>query len=218
MTSGPVDGGSGLDRDLEQAIASMLGSEHALRDAVRERVDVDATSASRLPDWSIGHVMTHIARNADSMVSMLDGAPQYPHGREGRNADIEAGATRSWSELVDDVVATSEALELRISRHPDWSGTVQTIGGERPAAMVPIMRQREVEVHRVDLGFGHEFADMPGDYVRRDLRLMEMLWKARAPMGMTPLPEAALEVAPAERLSWMMGRREIDGLDPAGLF
>ncbi len=92
------------------------------------------------------------------------------------------------------------------------------MGGERPTTLLPLLRQREVEVHRVDLGLGHEFGDMPADYVRRDLRLMEMLWTARKPMGMTALPDAALAADPATRLAWMMGRIDLPGLEPAGLF
>jgi maleylpyruvate isomerase len=37
-------------------------------------------------------------------------------------------------------------------------------------------------------------------------------------MGMTPLPAAALALPPTTRLAWMMGRVEVDGLEPAGLF
>ncbi|NNE13057.1 MAG: maleylpyruvate isomerase family mycothiol-dependent enzyme [Ilumatobacter sp.] len=218
MTDEATDGSDGATVEIGSEIASLAGSERALRIALLEHEPVDPTDPSRLPDWTVGHVLTHLARNADSMRSMLDRAPQYPHGRDGRNADIEAGADRSWDELVDDVVATSELLEQRMAQHDDWSGTVQTITADRPTTMVPIMRQREVEVHRVDLGLGYEFADMPAEYVRRDLRMLEMLWKARAPMGMTPLPTAVLAVPPAERLSWMMGRSDIDGVAPAGLF
>ena len=71
---------------------------------------------------------------------------------------------------------------------------------------------------KVDLDLGYGFTDMPGDYVRRDLRLMGMFWTARQPMGMTALPEAALALAPAIRLAWLMGRVEIDGLAPANVF
>lgn len=163
-------------------------------------------------------MLTHIARNADGHVCMLDGLPQYPHGVAGRNADIDAGATRSWLELVDDVAHTNQHLDERFSAHTDWTGTSEMLSGVRPTALLPLLRQREVEVHRADLGLGYEFADMPAEYVRQDLRLMEMLWKARQPMGMTPLPPAALVAAPPTRLAWMMGRADIDGLEPANLF
>lgn len=217
MTSDDID--DDIDpAEIERDVASCVASQQALVDRLGAEVGVDPSSPSLLPDWSIGYVLTHIARNADSVISMLDGNDQYPHGREGRNADIEAGAGRAWQQLVDDVAATAAEVETRLFGVDDWSGTVSMITGERPKAMVPLLRQREVEVHRVDLGLGHEFSEMPADYVRRDLRLMEMLWKARKPMGMTPIPDAALAVPPALRLSWMMGRSDIDGVASADLF
>jgi maleylpyruvate isomerase len=204
-------------RTLDAEIASGVASEQALVRWLAELDPVDPTSDSRLPDWTIGHVMTHIARNADSVLSMFAGHPQYPHGREGRNADIEAGSVRSWSELVADVSSTSAAVVDAVQACEDWTGTVRMITGERQKTQIPLLRQREVEIHRTDLGLGYDIGDLPGDYVRRDLRLMEMLWNARQPMGM-PLPDPVLAVDPAARLGWMMGRIELDGVDPAGLF
>lgn len=196
-----------------------MASHTSLTTFLRSLDSVEPTRPTVLPDWTVGHVLTHIARNADSIVSMLDGAVQYPHGVEGRNADIEAGSVRSWSGLIDDVTTSAAALDTRLSDpEVDWSGSATTVGGERPKALLPLLRQREVEVHRTDLGLGYGFTDMPNDYVRKDLRLMGMLWKARKPMGLTPLPEAALALDPATRLGWMMGRIEIDGLPPANLF
>lgn len=204
--------------EIERDAASCVASQQALIDRLEALTGVDPAAPSLLPDWSIGHVLTHIARNADSIISMLDGNDQYPRGREGRNADIEAGAGRTWQKLVDDVSSTAGEVEARLLAVDDWSGTVAMINGGRPKVQVPLLRQREVEVHRVDLGLGDEFSGMPADYVRRDLRLMDMLWRARKPMGMTPLPDAALAVEPPTRLAWMMGRTDIDGLAPADLF
>jgi len=204
-----------MRRDIESCVAS-----HAsLTDSLQHLDPVDPTRPSALPEWTVGHVLTHIARNADGIISMLDGFVQYPHGVEGRNGDIETGSQRSWAELVDDVVSTSAALDVRLSEEGvDWSGTVTMLPGVRPKPLVPLMRQREVEVHRADLLVGYGFADMPSDYVRRDLRIMGMFWTARQPMGMTKLPDLALGLDPATRLAWMMGRIEIDGLEPANLF
>ena len=58
----------------------------------------DPALPSLLPEWTRGHVLTHIARNADSFVRVLEAArrgevvTQYEGGVAGRNADIEAGA------------------------------------------------------------------------------------------------------------------------------
>lgn len=218
LRSSDVTDDATVPTDIEREVASCVASQGSLVRWLQEIDDVDPTAPSLLPDWTIGHVLTHIARNADGVLSMLDGHAQYPLGREGRNADIEAGSTRGWTELVDDVGATAARVEAGLAARTDWSGTVAMITGERPSALVPVLRQREVEVHRYDLGLGYELSDMPADYVRRDLRLMEMLWRARKPMGLTPLPDAARELDPATRLGWMMGRADIDGLDPADLF
>jgi len=45
-----------------------------------------------------------------------------------------------------------------------------------------------------------------------------MLWAARQPMGMTPLPDRALAAPPPQRLAWLMGRAAIDGLAPAAIY
>jgi len=207
-----------IDRaELEQEVASCVASHAALVAELRSLTDVDPLRRSALPGWSIGHVLTHIARNADSHLDLLAGRPRYPSAVS-RNHDIDAGAARTWTQLVDDVESTAAAADAAYETHVDWTGVASTMAGDRPVTMLPLLRQREVEVHRTDLGFGHGFDDMPHDYVRRDLRLMEMLWRARKPMGLTALPVEALAVDPPTRLAWLMGRTAVDGLDPAGLF
>jgi hypothetical protein len=44
-----------------------------------------------------------------------------------------------------------------------------------------------------------------------------MLWASRKPMGMTDLPPRALSVPPHQRVAWLLGRAEIEGLAPAGI-
>lgn len=216
-TVATVDSDNFDSRQLAAEIASCVSSHARLAEFLRALDPVDPAMPSLLPDWTVGHVLTHIARNADGHLDMLAGRPQYPSVAS-RNADIEAGSTRSWSEIVVDVERTSAAVDDAYATRTDWSGTATMVAGERPLALLPLLRQREVEVHWADLGLGYGFDDMPADYLRKDLRLMEMMWRARRPMGMTPLPDAALALAPATRLAWMMGRAEVEGLEPAGLF
>lgn len=203
-------------REVDAVLESCARSHESLVTWLRALDPVDPARPSLLPSWTVGHVLTHVARNADSHVDLLDGRPQYP-SVESRHADIEAGATRSWDELVDDVETSARALDERWAATTDWSGSATLLSGTRPRHLLPLLRQREVEVHRADLGLGYRFDDLPGEYVRRDLRLMEMLWRARKPMGLTPLPDEALRLPPAVRLAWMMGRVDVDGLGPAGL-
>jgi maleylpyruvate isomerase len=181
---------------------------------------------SLLPGWTRGHVLTHVARNADSFVRVLEAArrgesvAQYAGGIDGRNADIEAGAPRGWDELVADVRTSAARLDEVFAGQPRWDlSSTSTSGDPVPHTEIPFRRLREVVVHHADLGDdGYTAADWPPDYVRQDLRRMEMLYNARTPMGVTGLPDAAQRAEPLQRLQWLLGRAEIDGLGPADIF
>jgi maleylpyruvate isomerase len=206
-------------RQLDRDITGAADAHQRLLARLDAAGDFDPRQPSLLPDWTIGHVLTHLARNADSGIRMLDGLQQYEGGVAGRRDDIEAGAGRPCTELVADVRSSIWRLEQRWAQEPAWDGPpAQATVGEVPRHVLPSRRWRETEVHHADLGFGYTFADMPNDFVRPELRRMEMLWQARQPMGLTSLPEAARHRPPHERLAWLMGRMVIDGLDPAGVF
>jgi maleylpyruvate isomerase len=184
----------------------------------------DPSAPSRLPDWTAGHVLSHIARNADSFTGVLEALSsgeetprQYP-SIEARNADIESGAGRAATALVADVRSSIWRLEAAWSGFDRWTGSYSGARkGSIPVADLPWRRWREVEVHHADLGLGYGFADWPADFVRLELNRLEMQWSSRRPMGQTTLPEAVLRTPANERLAWMFGRRDIDGVEPAGL-
>lgn len=187
---------------------------------------VDAATPSVLPGWTQGHVLTHIARNADSFIGMLTAAErgeslaQYPGGWEQRNGDIEAGAARPWGELVEDVRSSAATLEAAFADHTRWDvAGVALNGGRFPVEEIPFRRWREVLIHHTDLGDpGFASQDWPVDYVREELGRQTMAWNARQPMGATGLPAAALGAPELARLLWLLGRTELDGLGPAGVF
>ncbi len=185
---------------------------------------LDVTAPSLLPTWSKGHVVTHLTNNADGIVRMFDGAADgridamYPGGPEGRNADIDAGSTRPARAQVDALRQSIWQLEGRwANSHWDGRGLMGN-GTEVPISDLPSLRLREVAIHHIDLDIGATFDDLPDDYLRFELRRMEMLWAARQPMGMTPLPPEALAAPPPERLAWLLGRTTIDGLPAADVF
>ncbi len=204
--------------EIDRDVAGAADAHQRLLAHLDAAPDTDPRAPSLLPDWSIGHVLTHLARNADSFVRMLDGLPQYERGAEGRAADIEAGSRRGFDELVDDVRRSIWRLETRWSTGVDWSARAPTVAGEVALAEVPSRRWRETEVHHADLGLGYTFDDLPDQYVRLELRRMEMLWRARRPMGLTSLPPEAVAEPAARRLAWLLGRASIDGLPPAGIY
>lgn len=205
-------------RDLDRHVAGAASAHQRLLARLDDLGDFDPAQPSLLPDWTVGHVLTHLARNADGIVRMLEGLEQYEGGFDGRARDIEAGAGRPAGELVDDVRRTIWKLEQRWAAHADWEGVAHASIGEVPMVDLPGRRWREVEVHHADLGLGYTFDDMPDEFIRLELWRMEMLWMARRPMGMTALPAEALATPPAQRLAWLMGRTTIDGLSPANIF
>ena len=145
-----------------------------LQAAIADLTDGQVASPSLLPDWTVGHVLSHIARNADAMSRRITAAlrgetvDQYVGGADGRIAEIEAGAARPADEIVADVRRSAERLDALFATLPadGWTRPVRTVGGgEHPLALLPFRRWREVEIHLVDLGLGPTPEDWPSDLV-----------------------------------------------------
>jgi len=180
-----VDGVLAAQADLARTIAGLS--------------DQVAAQASLLPDWTVGHVLSHLARNAESVVWRLEGAAvgelrdQYPGGIEQRAADIEAGAGRSADELVADVGQSSAAVAHAMASLPAeaWDAPSRTSRGVvEPSSEVVFSRWREVVVHHGDLGLGP--VPLPAGIVE--------VWLPRE------LPGLAERTDPGQLLAWVLGR------------
>jgi uncharacterized protein (TIGR03083 family) len=143
-----------------------------LRRTARSMSDDQAREPSLLPRWSRGHVLTHIARNADSLRNLLIWArtgvetPQYPNG-EARDEAIEAGAGRPAVELVADVDTSANLLAAEATglTMTNWAAEVRGMrGAPHPAWFSLRRRLSEVEIHHVDLGMGYRPADWPAPF------------------------------------------------------
>jgi len=139
--------------------------------------DVVARQPSRLPGWTVGHVLTHIARNADGHTRRLEGAlrgediPRYAGGMDERNAGIEAGALRPAADLATDLADSAHRLEAVWARSIEagWPNGHFFGHDKYPITGIPIRRLREVEMHHVDLGLGYTPTDWPDLYVDWEL-------------------------------------------------
>lgn len=213
-------------RELDATVAGCAAAHQRLLQTLDRLTDDDARRPSALPGWSVGHVLTHLARNADSHVRLFEGAErgeelrQYEGGPAQRAADIEAGATRSAAALVADVRRTIWRLETTWATTSaiGWEGSGLTMSGDRqPCTDLPFRRWREVEVHHADLGLpSFTFDDWSDGYVRRELRRQLMVWRSRLPMGVGDLPGEVLALSPPQRLAWLLGRLAVDGAPVAG--
>ena len=93
-------------------------------DALR---DNQVREPSLLPDWTRGHVITHMSRAAESLCRLLDWArtgveqQQYPSA-DARARDIEAGARRSVQALAADMRATATLFDDTVRALPRRPG------------------------------------------------------------------------------------------------
>jgi len=171
--------------------------------------DSQARGPSRLPGWTVGHLLSHIARNGDSVVRRLDGAvrgevlDQYAGGIEGRKADIEHGAGRPAAALVDDVRQSAAVLERTMDALPSpaWDALSRTSRGIIETCREAVFaRWREVAVHHGDLGLRSGPVELPpqliNDWLPRELAVL------------------AERTDPATLMAWVIGRGPAPDLTP----
>ncbi|MCD4535188.1 maleylpyruvate isomerase family mycothiol-dependent enzyme [Nocardioides sp. cx-169] len=174
--------------ELVEATRRLLRSVDALRDE-------DYGTPSLLPDWSRGHVVAHLALNAEGLSNALTGVvtgePRTTYASdERRDADIEHLAGASPSALRERLFAAASELADAIAAVPEdaWDTVVErTPGGATfPAGAVPGMRLREVELHHADLDAGYSAADWPTRFTVRLLRSMARRTPSAEPFTADP--------------------------------
>ncbi|MEV8592059.1 maleylpyruvate isomerase family mycothiol-dependent enzyme [Streptomyces sp. NPDC052012] len=218
--------------DHAHDLASVQAATERLLTAVGTLDNAAVTQSSRLPGWTRGHVLAHLARNADALVNVLEGRPMYVSG-EARDADIEAGAPRPLDVQLADV-RDSAARFQEASRAPqDWSRTVELRNGITDrAARVPFRRWVEVELHHVDLGIGYELEDLPAEFTEREIDFLARRFSGHQDVPATNLVAedgrswttgggaeggpVLVEGPAADLLGWLAGRRDGTGLRVKG--
>jgi maleylpyruvate isomerase len=206
--------------------------DRATEELVRTAQDLDPASIgspSLLPGWTLGHVLSHVARNADAQTNLLTWArtgvetPMYA-SPEAREAGIEEGAARPLREQIEDIKASHERFADAGAAMPAQAWTVVLPGTGQPAAAVPWGRLREVEVHHVDLGDRYAPGDWSDAFALRLLReitagatggpsMILRPWGVDHPVQIGPATDSAPVVGgPTKSLAaWLAGRA--DGTD-----
>jgi maleylpyruvate isomerase len=126
---------------------------------------------SRLPGWTRGHVLSHLARNADALINLLTwartGTETRMYASPAERADgIEAGAYRALPEQLADLNAADERFLVAAAAVPADRREFTVLsaqGREIPASEVPWLRVREVWLHVVDLDADYDVDDMPDE-------------------------------------------------------
>jgi maleylpyruvate isomerase len=191
---------------------------HGQLEALAARLDEPTVRRpSLLPGWTVGHLLTHLARNADSHAGMVEAvgrgetARQYPGGDAQRDGDIAAGAGRPAEQLVADLVAAQHKLEAAwdASHVGTWRTGYGLTASRGPVSLADLvlLRWREVEVHAVDLGLadhgGPSWDELAPAYVDA-----EWQWSvARLPDRLEP--GTSLLLAPGDRTSTAVGSGDV---------
>lgn len=217
--------------DHARDLASVQEATERLLSAAAELDNADVTQPSRLPGWSRGHVLAHLARNADALVNVLEGRPMYVSA-EARDADIERDAPRPLDEQLADVRASAERFREAGAAPADWSRTVELRNGVTDSASrVPFRRWVEVELHHVDLGVGYELEDLPAEFTEREIDFLADRFTGHPDVPPTRLtdgtrawrtgreadaPEVTVRGSRADLLGWLAGRRDGAALTAEG--
>jgi maleylpyruvate isomerase len=156
-------------------LASALATAtHRLVDTVDSLADERYVEPSLLPDWTIGHVVAHLALNAEAITHVLQevragGTPTMYPSQAARDAEIEGLAADGPEELRTrlSVGAAFLAEEVAVLDPRDDDATFErTPGGTvLRVGVLPHLRLREVEIHHADLGVGYTHRDWPTDTV-----------------------------------------------------
>jgi maleylpyruvate isomerase len=213
-------------------LAALAGSADRFLGTVRALADDDVLRACALPGWTRAHLLTHVARAADSRTGMLRAAragligEQYP-SEQARAGAIEAGARRPAAVIRADVERAVEECLTAMRRHPAglWDApAIWLRGGRRPVRGVVASLRSELEYHHVDLAAGYTPDDWPAQFVATELRRVTALMDHRADAPpVTLIAAAAVRVGTvppvdvtgpsAAILAWLSGRGDGSGLD-----
>jgi maleylpyruvate isomerase len=231
----------GVEHEFEPAgmLDRIVAATGRLLDTAAGFSDADVREPSLLPAWSRGHVLTHLARNADGGSRLLRWArtgvetPEYP-SMAARAAQIEAGAGRGAAELAEDVRDSADRFAAQYARMPAeaWQRVIRWTGGqEHPASRVADSRLTEVLVHHVDLRADYTPVQWPAGFTEDQVTRVVRAFTGRDDVtamrlhaldsdtwyGPGAAPGALVVRGPrASLLAWLMGRSEGPDLTTQG--
>ncbi|MEU9334823.1 maleylpyruvate isomerase family mycothiol-dependent enzyme [Streptomyces sp. NPDC048290] len=208
--------------DHTRDLASVQDATERLLSAVAKLDNASVAEPSRLPGWTRGHLLAHLARNADALVNVWESRPMYVSG-DARESDIERDAPRPLDVQLADVRDSAARFQDTGAAPADWSRTVELRNGVTDSASrVPFRRWAEVELHHVDLGIGYELEDMPEEFTGREIGFLADRFADNPAVAATRLtdgtrewhtgrradaPEVTVTGTPADLVGWLAGRR-----------
>lgn len=183
-------------------LRSVREATDRLLNAVAKLDNAALAEESLLPGWTRGHVLAHLARNADALVNVFEGRPMY-ESAAARDADIERDAGRPLEQHLADLRDSAARFLATTEPDQDWSRTVELRNGVTDrAANVPFRRLVEVELHHVDLNVGYGLEDLPEEFTDREIAFLADRWSGRP-----EVPPVTLKTSDGDRV-WHTGGSE----------
>ena len=199
-----------------EALAAVHGAEVGCSTWSPGFDDGFVAGPSLLPGWTVGQLVTHLARNADShtrrTAAAIDGVmvDQYPGGMTQRTAEID-GARRSARALLADLTDVSGRLLDAWAVVPDyaWANTrTGRDGNDASTNCRPAGGSRSRSTSWT-WGSGITFRDWSDEFV--ESRLPEMRAGAGARLQPGDVLPAPGGLDPRDELAWLYGRLVRDG-------
>jgi maleylpyruvate isomerase len=218
-----------MAQTLRDWLDGCIAAHRRLEELAQGVTDEMIGRPSLLPGWTVGHLLTHLARNADSHTHVITSAqrglvePQYADPAT-RVRGIEEGHARPARVQIEDVRRSNRELETAwaATGADIWeSGMGLRFNGPCTIAEFVFLRWREVEAHVVDFGLRLTWDDLSAGYLDAEWEVTTARLAARVPDDVT------LVVAPGDRparaygkgqhvtvvrassrttLAWLMGR------------
>jgi maleylpyruvate isomerase len=200
--------------DSSPDLLEALDRHTALLEATIDRLD-DVGAPTLCAGWSRGHVLSHLARNAEGIAALVraavDGSGETMYASaERRDSDIDDGAARDVATQARDVRDTAAAVNAALRRlRPEHAETrLERVPGVRfiPARHLPFMRLREVVYHHVDLEAGFGFVD-----VDPELLLLFLADEVKRLRRCDPAPDLTLRTTEGDEWTIGLGTVPVSG-------
>ncbi|MFE1173806.1 maleylpyruvate isomerase family mycothiol-dependent enzyme [Streptomyces sp. NPDC058773] len=194
--------------DFPHDVAAVREATDRLLVSVSKLDDTAIGEPSLLPGWTRGHVLAHLARNADALGNLLTWArtdvrtPMYASA-EVRERDIERGAGRPLAAQLEDLREAAARFDAAMEALPEARHGFEVEmrnGVVERADRLPLRRLTELELHHVDLGVGHTVDQLSPAFVDRELYFLSAVKFA----GHPDLPP--LELRSDDGRRWRTGR------------
>jgi maleylpyruvate isomerase len=150
------------------SVIDVANAETLVAKYVSELSNDEVAAQSLLPDWSRGHVLTHLANNSRGLSNLIEWA------LTGVQKDMYVSTERNGSEIISDFIEQSEIFASNLDRlliGPILATEVVLGNGSRVHPHeIMTLRERELLVHLVDLGLEYKSTDWTFDFSIKTLK------------------------------------------------